>query len=599
MTVPNGSLAPAVDAPPPGVEPWPLATRAAVRALAWPRWDDPRDLAAVAAVLEGAVLPAQLCLCLRFDPAQDGDLAGALASIERALAPPARAPRALEILVVDDALSPADWPRLGRAVSFALRLPSSREGERAAFVAATARPVLETTWSPRQRNDMRHQVFLTRAFAEAIEDPAARLEFMARFVAAVPRYRPALAVQGQLLLEAGRLDEAAKQLQACLAIGYDDVEVQRLFLEATGRRSPLRERAGLFCNMPFTDFEILDNGDVYPCSNVNLPFPVGNVLVSSWEDIWSSPAAQEVRRSILDGDFRYCAPMTCPLQHGLPRRDRLPAEDRAFVEQRRLVVPEGPRRVALAYDRSCNLRCPSCRTGPIMSGRDRQRSLDELADRVVLPLLERAQVAHITGSGDPFGSPHYRRVLRALTPARFPHLVVDMMTNGMLLDAGVWDGELKHLHGRMREIAVSLDGATAATYDQLRPGGDFATVCANLAHLARARRAGELDRLVVNMVVQACNFREIGDLVRLCLGWGVDQVRFYKLRQWGTYPEAEFLARDVVNPRHPLHAELLHELGDPILREGIVSPFELSHLIPRREGSQPGAAPRPAVSPAA
>lgn len=210
------------------------------------------------------------------------------------------------------------------------------------------------------------------------------------------------------------------------------------------------------------------------------------------------------------------------------------------------------------------------------------------------PLATRAAVRALAWPRyDPFGSPHYRRLLRALTPERYPHLVVDMMTNGMLLDPDVWDVELKHLHGRMREIAVSLDGATAKTYEQLRPGGDFATVCANLA---RARRAGELHGLAVNMVVQACNFREMADLVRLCLSWGVDQVRFYKLRQWGTYPEAEFLARDVVNPRHPLHAALLDELRDPILREAIVSPFELGHLMPRRGASEPA---RPAASPAA
>jgi MoaA/NifB/PqqE/SkfB family radical SAM enzyme len=555
-----------------------------VRLLAWPDYRSRRELEAVAAFFDGAVLPEPLCLCLRHDPERgDPPLEAVVPELERALAPLLRV-NALEVLVVDGPLAPEDLPRLGAAVTAALALPSSAGGPRAGLLAALGRPALPAVRVPRQRNDMRHLLALTRLFLEPLADPAARLAYVARFASWQPGYRPALAVQAELLLAAGRRDEAAALLRTCLSRLYDDVHVQGLFLEATGGRSPLRapERRRLFCMQPFTDFEILDGGDVYLCSNVNLPFPAGNVNASSWQEIWNSEAAQELRRSVLDGDFRYCSPMTCPMQHDLPRRDALAAEDRPFLERRMLRVEEPPRRVSLAYDRSCNLRCPSCRNHPIASGAGERRALDELGERVVLPLLAGARVAHVTGSGDPIASAHYRRLLGRLVPEVYPRLVVDMMTNGTLLTPEVWEGELRHLHGRMREIAVSLDGATRETYEALRPGARFDVVCANLAHLAAARRKGELDGLAVNMVVQACNFHEMGDLVRRCLAWGVDQVRFYKLRQWGTYRPEDFLARDVVSPKHPRHGELLAALRDPVLTDPVVFPFELGHLIPRR-----------------
>jgi hypothetical protein len=49
-----------------------------------------------------------------------------------------------------------------------------------------------------------------------------------------------------------------------------------------------------------------------------------------------------------------------------------------------------------------------------------------------------------------------------------------------------------------------------------------------------------------------------------------------------TYPPEEFLARDVVNPGHPRHAELVASLRDPVFMHPIVVPYELGHLIGRR-----------------
>jgi GT2 family glycosyltransferase len=115
--------------------PWPLASAASVKLLAWPDWSDDGELAAIVALADDARLAAPPCLVLRFDRSCDGDLAAAVARFERACAArPAGAPE-LDVVVVDEPLPPEAFPRLGRAVACALLLPSSFRGERQRFFA--------------------------------------------------------------------------------------------------------------------------------------------------------------------------------------------------------------------------------------------------------------------------------------------------------------------------------------------------------------------------------------------------------------------------------------------------------------------------------
>lgn len=115
--------------------PWPLASDAPVKLLAWPDWSDESELAALVALADDARLAAPPGLALRFDRACDGDLAAAIARFENVCARrPAGAPE-LDVVVVDEPLPSEALPRLGRAVACALLLPSSFRGERPRFFA--------------------------------------------------------------------------------------------------------------------------------------------------------------------------------------------------------------------------------------------------------------------------------------------------------------------------------------------------------------------------------------------------------------------------------------------------------------------------------
>ncbi|HVR61020.1 MAG TPA: glycosyltransferase [Polyangia bacterium] len=125
-------MAPATTVPMPA--PLALATRAPNRILAWPRFDQPGDLAALFALLGPSILSRpDVCLCLRCDPALDGAPAAVARALEAALAQATGgSPPACELLLVDDALDERGWTSLGAAVTATVALPSSGEPARRA-----------------------------------------------------------------------------------------------------------------------------------------------------------------------------------------------------------------------------------------------------------------------------------------------------------------------------------------------------------------------------------------------------------------------------------------------------------------------------------
>jgi GT2 family glycosyltransferase len=104
--------------------PWPLASQAPERFLAWPRYDRPDDLEGLLTHWSAALLDhPERCLCLRHDPHEDGDLSMALERLQDVYSRVIGSERELEVLVIDEPIPERDLPRLGRAVRGILRVP--------------------------------------------------------------------------------------------------------------------------------------------------------------------------------------------------------------------------------------------------------------------------------------------------------------------------------------------------------------------------------------------------------------------------------------------------------------------------------------------
>jgi len=331
-------------------------------------------------------------------------------------------------------------------------------------------------------------------------------------------------------------------------------------------------------------------GETFACAcPAWVPFSIGNVLnAESADALWNSQTAQEIRRSILDGDFRYCSRTQCSFiaARKLPRRsDITKPKLRAYIDNHTTRIDELPEMVELNHDPTCNLACPSCRTELILARGAEVDLYARASERVILPLLQKTEGhTYITGGGEAFASKHFRKVLGALNRREYPGLYVYLITNGQLITPRRWS-EFPDLPEMLAIVAVSVDAARPETYEKIRRPGRWAPLQENLQFLARMRRANQIPLLGLNFVVQKENFREMLEFVALADSLGADHIWFQRVVNYGTYEEAVFADVNVTAPSHPDHAELLEILRHPMLRRPTINMDMLLSLLPERVAS--------------
>lgn len=405
-----------------------------------------------------------------------------------------------------------------------------------------------------------------------------------RLIEHAPDDRAALLAHAELLFDRDRPVEAIEHVRRALRMQAVCQTAQRLLARGAvaDTEYDLRDK---FCPMPFTHLSTSFKADAFACCcSAWLPYPVGNVIEAPSADaVWNSDAAVEVRRSIHDGDFKYCSRTLCSYIAGrtLPTKDEISDPVlRRYIDERTVVVTEAPTMVQMNHDQSCNLACPSCRTGIVTAGPAEQAVYVDAAERVLLPLMRNMNgMAYISGGGEAFASAHYRRILGSLNRRDYPALYLFLISNGQLLNARRWE-EFPELPEMIGNMSVSVDAARAETYEQLRRPGKWSVLMENLETLARMRASGRLRRLQINFVVQAANFRELPDFIALGDRLGVDSFWIQRVTNYGAYAEPVFAATDVTSPLHPDHEELLSILRLPVMQDPRVDAEMLRPILP-------------------
>lgn len=416
-----------------------------------------------------------------------------------------------------------------------------------------------------------------------------------------PDSRAALLVHAQLLLEQGDCDGAIASARAALNVQAVCTTAQELLFDAyrakraQGSTAPELDvidydLSDKFCHIPFTHLSTGFQGSAFTCScPAWVPYPVGNVLeAESGDAVWNSETAQEIRRSIHDGDFSYCSRTQCSFitAQKLPRKSEITnPKYRKFIDERLTHIDEMPEMVELNHDPTCNLACPSCRTEIVAAKSDEIDQYAAATDRVILPFLRKVNgLTYITGGGEALASKHFRSILRALNREEYPGLEVYLITNGQLLTPYRWS-EFPNLPKMLRIISVSVDAARAETYEKVRRPGKWKTLMKNLEFIAAMRRANEIPHFGLNFVVQKENFREILEFVALADSLSADVVWLQRVVNYGAYDPATFADINVTAPGHPDHAELQEILRNPILDRPSIDMHMLLALLPERVAS--------------
>jgi wyosine [tRNA(Phe)-imidazoG37] synthetase (radical SAM superfamily) len=314
------------------------------------------------------------------------------------------------------------------------------------------------------------------------------------------------------------------------------------------------------CPYPFSRMEAW--GDRFiPCCNDWLTEEFRRLPVG--DDPWNGPAAQELRRRLLNDDFSFCHTDRCRVKpiaiENLVRSFEIEAPvaiaNRDAAMRGETAMPEGPTSIAIAQDPRCNLSCPSCRSQAIVKLDLRATKAVSEAEKILMRARPTLEILKLAGDGEVFFSPWMRELLKSLSKTDWPRLrAIQLLTNGTLYNEKT-DRELQPGTQYIRRVSVSLDAGDSETYDKVR-GGSWHRLQDNLDWMSRARQSGRFEYLQFNFTLRAENLNSARAFVELGRRLKVDNVKFTTFEYWpgsGTKWEDEAVQRQ----DHPRHQEFL------------------------------------------
>lgn len=317
------------------------------------------------------------------------------------------------------------------------------------------------------------------------------------------------------------------------------------------------------CDTPFHTVWIGEGGTTRLCGCPDyLDISCGNVGVTDCNEIWKSPLAQIIRLSVINNTYTFCSRELC-------RKFNANKDQMTLVARKENTrSKEFPGIIKVANDYVCNLHCPSCRK-TIHSKNDSGTEMEIAACTSALlksGWLEQADKLVIGASGETFLSPNYRRIIFDGVVKRNS---ISIMTNGTLFTPNEWekmDGKYDHI-----SFSISIDAATKETYAKVRCGGNFDRLMENMKFLSKLRKDWKVDEVIVNMVVQRANYKEIPDFIRWAKEMNFDGVYLSHLWNWGTYTDEEFENNiSMFDKDGKMKPELARILEDPICLDPIV-----------------------------
>ncbi|MBD0347983.1 MAG: radical SAM protein [Thermoleophilia bacterium] len=256
------------------------------------------------------------------------------------------------------------------------------------------------------------------------------------------------------------------------------------------------------------------------------------------------------------------------------------------------LVPPLPRELQVEVTGACNLACRMClvRYRPKLGRRQGAmcfHTFKQIVDE--LPDLEKLT---LQGLGEPMLAPDFFEMVEYATARG---IRTGFNTNGTFLTRAAAE---RLVRAGVDWLHVSLDGATAETYEGVRDGADFARVRGNIRGLVEARRTLGAERPTVQIVFVAMrrNVDELPQLVRLAAELGVESVWVQNLSHSfsdtdpaGSYREIrDFAAEEALWAEADEHAGELFDQAAALAHE-----LEIELRLPRLEEPDWAATRRP------
>lgn len=331
------------------------------------------------------------------------------------------------------------------------------------------------------------------------------------------------------------------------------------------------------CAVPFTSLEVDTRSRYLCCASWLKKYLPEN---TSPKEAWNSQNAKDIRESILDGSYKYCDKTQCPFLNELQTKNSTEFNDTIFSKplHHRDNLPSflkeaindhyagslNPTTVQFSFDRSCNLKCPSCRVEIITANSSQIKEVERIIEQIQEEFSNEITTLYITGTGDPFVSVGFRNFLRNFDPQLWPKLQrIHLHTNATKWNKEMWDS-MPRVHRYIKSCEISIDAGSKTTYENYtRLGGNWDTLLSNLEFISSIK---SLQYIKTSFVVQKANYQEMKLFYNLMTSIFGNKVSIFygKINNWGTYSKEEYFNQCVHEKEHPEHELFLKELRNTL-----------------------------------
>jgi hypothetical protein len=324
------------------------------------------------------------------------------------------------------------------------------------------------------------------------------------------------------------------------------------------------------CLVPFIRLEIHHKQNFMCCPSwIKKELP-NNVPL---DELWNSEEAKEIRASVLDGSFKFCDANLCPfLKEVINNKNKksghvtheslLTGELRKIFDEKITTIPiTEVKEINFSFDRSCNFKCPSCRTDYIIANTERQQGINATIAEIENVYSESVETLYISGTADAFASASYRNYLRNFDNTKYKKLKkIHLHTNGSLWNKEMWES-VKNTHRYVKTCEISVDSGTKDTYEnKTRIGGNWDTLIENLKFISTIK---SLKQIKISFVVQDMNYKEMRqfyDVISSIFSNKID-IFYGRILNWGTYSDEDFINIDVTNRDNVNHSDFISEFN--------------------------------------
>lgn len=320
------------------------------------------------------------------------------------------------------------------------------------------------------------------------------------------------------------------------------------------------------CPIPWTRLLVNQHGECYMChSPAWLPKSIGSVTeVTTLNELLNSAEAQSIRTEILDNRYTYCNHKLCPHLQTIILSENVTDVVAHTTMLPGAIVETLPEEIVFDFDYTCNYCCPSCRSEPVNHNKGNMYIVNlEIVNKIKSLIidryiLEKTPVTLRWAGGEPFYSKAYLELWNYISDHCDPALVkLVIQTNGSSII------QQQHTFNKIKpfikEIRVSFDAGTPETYDIIRKRNFWNRLLLNCRYLVDQCQGTDIV-LQSDFVVQLDNYKDIPQYYTVAKDLGFHKIVVGRMWSWGTWEPEIFVNKNVSDPVHPQHNELMNIL---------------------------------------